>query len=195
MYDKSVKLNEWNEVKQITQKIDKKVYFKERDIFWLKIGENIGFEQNGKGNKFQRPVLVVKRYTNDMFLGIPLSTTLREGNFYFQFTFLENKISTALLVQHKLFSSKRFIKKIGKIDKDDFKCLKKKLHNLIFEEDFCPSKEGTIPKENCKDIIAENNVKVKNVKLTPPKKDGSSRRNIEHNYNQNSFKSKELKND
>jgi len=165
MYDKSLKLNSWNDVKINTQKIDKKVYFKERDIFWLKIGENIGFEQNGKGDKFQRPVLVVKRYTNDMFLGIPLSTTLREGSFYFQFSFLEDKISTALLVQHKLFSSKRFIKKIGKINENDFRKLKIKLHNLIFEEDFCPSKkEGTIPKENCIDIIAENSLKSKEMK-------------------------------
>ena len=165
MYDKSLKLNNWNDVKQNTQKTNKKVYFKERDIFWLKIGENIGFEQNGKGDKFQRPVLVVKRYTNDMFLGIPLSTTQREGSFYFQFTFLEDKISTALLVQHKLFSSKRFIKKIGKINENDFKELKKKLYDLIFEEDFCPSKkEGTIPKENCIDIIAENSLKSKEMK-------------------------------
>ena len=195
MYDKSLKLDTWNDVKQNTQKTDKKVYFKERDIFWLKIGENIGFEQNGKGDKFQRPVLVVKRYTNDMFLGIPLSTTLREGSFYFQFTFLDEKISTALLVQHKLFSSKRFIKKIGKINENDFKCLKKKLHDLIFEEDFCPSKkEGTIPKENCIGIIAESNLEVKNVKLTPSKKMGRPE-GIQNNNNKNSFKSKEYKND
>ena len=60
MYDKSLKLDNWNNVKQNTQKIDKKVYFKERDVFWLKVGENIGFEQSGKGDKFQRPVLVLK---------------------------------------------------------------------------------------------------------------------------------------
>ena len=79
-----------------------------------------------------------------MFLGIPLSTTLREGSFFFQFSFLENKISTALLIQQKLFSSKRIIRKIGKINKEDFYKLKVKLHNLIFE-DFCPQKERDDP--------------------------------------------------
>ena len=60
------------------------------------------------------------------------------------------EISTALLVQQKLFSSKRFIKKLGKINTNDFENLKQKLYNLIFDDDFCPSKnEGTIPKENC----------------------------------------------
>ena len=150
MYNKKQNLEKWNTLKQITQESNKKVYFKERDIFWLKVGENIGFEQNGKGDKFQRPVLVVKRYTNDMFLGIPLSTTSRDGSFFFQFSFKEDEISTALLVQQRLFSSKRCIKKIGKINQEDFRKLKQKLYDLIFDEDFCPSKEGTIPKENCK---------------------------------------------
>ena len=166
MDDKKQKLSNWNNLKQITQDNNKKVYFKERDIFWLKVGENIGYEQNGKGDKFQRPVLVLKRYTNDMFLGIPLSTTPRDGSFFFQFSFIEDKISTALLVQLRLFSSKRFIKKLGKINIDDFKDLKQKLYKLIFDDDFCSSKnEETIPKENCKVIIPKNLQTCKSLKL------------------------------
>jgi len=49
MYNKKQNLEKWNTLKQITEKSNKKVYFKERDIFWLKVGENIGFEQNEKG--------------------------------------------------------------------------------------------------------------------------------------------------
>jgi len=166
MNNKIQKLDRWNNVKQVTSESNKKVYFKERDIFWLKVGENIGFEQNGKGDKFQRPVLVVKRYTNDMFLGIPLSTTIREGSFFFQFSFIKDEISTALLVQQKLFSSKRCIKKIGKISENNFEKLKQKLYTLIFDDNFCPSKnEGTIPKENCKSIIAENSINSKSINL------------------------------
>ena len=125
--------NKWNIIKQDTQNIKNKVYFKQRDIFWAKVGQNIGYEQNGKGEQFARPVLIIKRYTNDMFLGIPLSTTLRNGSFYFQFTFKDDKISTALLVQHKLYSSKRLVKKIGMINKNDFANLQIKLKSLIFE--------------------------------------------------------------
>ena len=129
MIDKNY--NQWNEVEKLTETTSKKVFFKERDIFGVKIGENIGYEQNGKGDKFQRPVIIVRKYTNDMFLGVPLSTTLREGSFFFQFSFLEDKISTALLVQNKLFSSKRLMKKIGKINEKDFSEIKIRLKNLI----------------------------------------------------------------
>lgn len=149
------KYNDWNEVKKHTELLEKRVYFKERDIFWTRIGENIGFEQNGKGEEFQRPILIVKRYTNEMFLGIPLSTTQREGSFYFQFSFLESKISTALLVQHKLYSHKRLIKKIGMIAQNDFDKLKIKLHDLIFGENFCSSVKKSDPEGNCIPIITE----------------------------------------
>ena len=74
---------------------------------------------------------IIKKYSNDIFLGIPLTTTQREGSFYFQFEF-KNKISTAILVQHKLYSNKRLIKKMGMINKEDFIKLKEALNKLIF---------------------------------------------------------------
>jgi len=123
--------NEWNEVKKQLNNNTKKVYFKQRDIFWVSVGVNIGFEQDGKGDTFTRPVVVVKKYSNDIFLGVPLTTTQRDGSFYFQFEF-KTQISTALLVQHKLFSSKRLIKKIGMINKDDFLKLQETLKRLMF---------------------------------------------------------------
>lgn len=154
------KFNTWNEKKQELHNIEKLVNFREKDIFFVSLGENIGFEQNGKGQEFQRPVLVIKRYTNDMFLGVPLSTTLRDGSFYFKFSFLEDKKSTALLVQHKLYSSKRLIKKIGMINKTDFRNLQVKLHKLIFDEDFCSSKKSD-PEGNCNNIIPNSSEYVK----------------------------------
>ncbi len=66
-----------------------------------------------------------------MFLAVPLSTTKRDGSFFYQFSFLEDRISTALLVQNRLLSSKRLIKKIGKIEQKDFEKLKEKLIKLI----------------------------------------------------------------
>lgn len=116
----------WNEVKKDIGVAEDDIYFKERDIFWAKLGQNVGFEQNGKGNEFTRPVIVLKKYSKNMLLAIPLSTTPRDGSFFFQFEF-QNNISTALLVQNKLISSKRLAKKIGKIDKVNFEKLKEKI--------------------------------------------------------------------
>ncbi len=123
--------NKWNEVKKLTNDNKRILGIKAREIFWARIGQNIGFEQNGKGKEFIRPVLIYKKFTKDMFLGIPLSTSIKEGNFFYNFTFIENKPSSAILVQTKLFSTKRLLNKIGKIDEENFDKLKKKYLKLI----------------------------------------------------------------
>ena len=124
------KHNEWNEIKKELDSQNKNIIFKERDIFWVSIGENIGYEQNGKGEIFSRPVLVVKRFSRNMFFGVPLSTKIKDGNFFFEFELLGAK-SNALLVQCRLLDSKRLENKIGMIKKDDFEKLKIKLKELL----------------------------------------------------------------
>ena len=125
------KYNEWNEVKKIVDNRSNIINFKEREIYWARIGENVGFEQNGKGDEFSRPVLIVKKLNKHLFFGVPLSTSIKAGNYFHQFQFLEDKESTALLVQAKVFDIKRVDKKIGMINKDDFIELKNNLKELL----------------------------------------------------------------
>ena len=124
------KFDEWNEVKKSISQEKNVVYFKERDIFWASIGVNVGFEQDGKGDIFSRPVLILKKYSKNIFLGIPLSTKIKEGSFFFNFK-LNGKNSNALLVQSRIYDSKRLENKTGMISKDDFELLKRKFKDLI----------------------------------------------------------------
>jgi len=125
------KFDKWNEVKKRTNKKSQVVGFKTRDIFNIKMGFNVGFEQNGKGQDFIRPVLIYKKLTKDMFIGIPLTKTNRNGSFFYRFTFIDDVVSTAILVQSRLYSSKRLLNKIGKININDFKQLKEKYLKLL----------------------------------------------------------------
>ena len=122
--------DEWNAIKKTIDSTSNKVFFKEREIFWLSIGENIGFEQNGKGEIFSRPVLVLKKFSKNLFFGVPLSTQIKEGSFFFTFELLGRQ-SNALLVQGRLYDSKRLENKIGMIKTDDFTRLKKKFRELL----------------------------------------------------------------
>lgn len=124
------KFNDWNAVKQKLDKNYKNIIPKEREIYWASIGENIGFEQNGKSELFSRPILILKRFSKNMFFGIPLSTQIKEGSFFFEFELLEKK-SNALLVQGRLFDTKRLENRIGMMSKNDFINLKIKLRNLL----------------------------------------------------------------
>jgi mRNA interferase MazF len=126
--------NKWNEVKKDTQN-DKKIrLFKHRDIFFIKMGQNIGYEQNGKGSNFVRPVVVLKKITKDMFIGIPLSTQIKPGSWFYQFEFnTKDKISKniAIIPQIKMFSSQRLLNKIGVMPSNNFNELKEKVKNFI----------------------------------------------------------------
>jgi len=126
--------DQWNEIKKETQKDKIIVGFKNRDIFYIKMGQNIGFEQNGKGNKFVRPVVVLKKFNRYMFFGIPLSTQIKEGKFYHYFEFKKQRVTSkniALLSQLRLYSSNRLLNKIGVINQNDFDIIKNKIKTLI----------------------------------------------------------------
>ena len=126
------KFDDWNELKKQISSIDNSVKFKERDIFWISIGENIGSEQNGKGKEFARPVLIIKKLNNQLFFGVPLSTSIRNGTYFHTFSFIEEQQSSALLVQAKVFDIKRANQKLGMINKNDFIDVKEKLR-ILFE--------------------------------------------------------------
>lgn len=128
--------DEWNEVKKELTQNERKLGIKSREIFWVKIGQNIGFEQNGKGKNFARPVIVVRQLTKDLFLGIPTTTTLREDNDYFHkfnYTTYNNEAVNvcALILQVKVFSTKRVMNKIGMIHKEDFGTIIEKSKKLF----------------------------------------------------------------
>jgi mRNA-degrading endonuclease toxin of MazEF toxin-antitoxin module len=125
------KYDEWNVIKQkIDLKTTKIVIPKQREVYWASIGENIGNEQNGKGDIFSRPVLIIKRFSKSMFFGVPLSTQIKKGTFFYNFTFLD-KPSNALVVQGRLFDTKRLENRIGMIEKDDFTNIKQSLKELL----------------------------------------------------------------
>ena len=127
------KYDEWNEVKKKISIEDKKFTFKVREIYWLKVGQNIGYEVYGKGDDFLRPVLVFRKFSKDSFLGIPLTTQIKDDMFHYKFIPLhKEKENYAILSQIKLFSTKRIKVKMGKISNEDFEKLKVKLRELLY---------------------------------------------------------------
>ncbi|MCK4386848.1 MAG: type II toxin-antitoxin system PemK/MazF family toxin [Candidatus Pacebacteria bacterium] len=120
----------WNLEKIKTNSRDTNRSFHEREVWFIKIGKNIGFEQNGKGDQFLRPVIVYKKFSKNVFLGIPLTSIKKDGRFYFSFEF-KNKIGSAILSQIRLFDTKRLSYLIGRMSKKDFGGVKEKLIELL----------------------------------------------------------------
>lgn len=106
--------------------------FYEREIWYCHLGENVGFEQDGKGDDYLRPVVIIKKFNNEIFWGIPLTSTIKKSKYYFMINFSENnEKSSAILSQIKLIDAKRLSYKIGVVETGEFKLLTKKLKDLI----------------------------------------------------------------
>lgn len=56
------KFVDWTKLKIATHFSNKNVYFREGEIWWVSIGQNIGNEQNGKNTNFERSVLIFKKF-------------------------------------------------------------------------------------------------------------------------------------
>ena len=105
-------------------------YFKEGQIWWVSLGHNIGSEENGKNKKFERPVLILKRINKETFWALPTSTQIQKNKYRYIFNKGDKQYSIKL-AQIRLISSKRLIRFIHDIKKDDFKNIKNQLRNLI----------------------------------------------------------------
>ncbi|OHE09828.1 MAG: hypothetical protein A2513_10985 [Sulfurimonas sp. RIFOXYD12_FULL_33_39] len=126
--------DKWNEVKKETIQNKRKLGIKVREIFWVKIGQNIGDEEYGKGEMFSRPVIVVRQLTSDLFLGVPLTSTLKDDDYFHQFEFNNKKCivkNSAMILQLRTFSKKRITDKIGKVNMEDFKKIQDKITRMI----------------------------------------------------------------
>jgi glycerol-3-phosphate cytidylyltransferase len=121
----------WNIKKKQLENASKLKTFKERDILLMSVGQNIGYEQFGKGEEFLRPVLVYKKFNAQTFLAIPLTSKQKDKKYYFSFTFIENKISTANFSQIKTMDIKRVKYKMGKMYYKDFNMLENKLKAFL----------------------------------------------------------------
>ena len=92
--------------------------FKENEIWWCYVGENVGVEVNGKNEQFTRPIFILKKYDKYSFLGLSLTTKNKEGSWFVLITF--NGIDqTVVLSQGRVYDYRRFKEKIGELNEKD----------------------------------------------------------------------------
>jgi mRNA interferase MazF len=108
-----------------------RAFFHEREVWFASIGVNIGFEQDGKHEKFLRPVIVVKKFNNEVCWGIPTTKKDKTGSYYFPFEYQKGEYTTAILSQLRLIDSKRLDYKIGVMKQADFSKMKKRLISFL----------------------------------------------------------------
>jgi len=122
--------NSWNTSKQRLNNKNGDVFFYEREIWWCSIGVNIGHESDGKHSYFERPVLILKIVGKELFWGIPLTSSIKINRFHAQI-WVNDNLSSAMITQMRIFSSKRLLRKMGSIDKHDYLVVKTSILNIL----------------------------------------------------------------
>jgi mRNA-degrading endonuclease toxin of MazEF toxin-antitoxin module len=120
----------WNELKTRLQRKKNQFVFNGGDIWFCSLGLNLGHEEDGKGDVFLRPVVILKKINNDTFLAIPLTTKEKIGNRYYSFDFGEKRV-TAILAQVRLLDGKRLWRKKGVMAQTQFFEMMKKFKALF----------------------------------------------------------------
>ena len=135
MNDKIENIDKWNEVKKQIEQSKRKLGIKPREIFWVKIGQNIGDEEYGKDKNFARPVIIINKLTNGLFVGVPLTSTIKNNDYFhtFEYTNKQNGLTTnsAMILQLKVFSTKRVMNKVGVINQNDFENIIVKSQKIV----------------------------------------------------------------
>lgn len=104
--------------------------FKQREVWWCSIGVNIGHEEDGKSDRFTRPVLIIRKFNAQLFLGVPLTTQVKPNPFYYPIHF-HDKEQCIMLSQLRLWDSRRLSNRLGWLPKDQFDEIRKAIRDMI----------------------------------------------------------------
>ena len=128
--------DEWNLEKQkIHYKKDgKKFWFEEREVWWCSFGVNIGVEIDGKTKNFNRPALIVRVFNKGGLYVLPITTKRKDDKFHFllkDFSERQKDFNSVVLTQLKFISSKRLLRKIDVVSKNEFSQIKERVKCFI----------------------------------------------------------------
>lgn len=120
----------WNKIKKKLDSENKKYFFKQWDIWRVSFWLNIWNESCGKGEKFRRPVLIIKKLSWNSCIVLPLTTKIKTWTWFekFDFAWVE---SVAMLYQIRMINTNRFQHRLWTLDEKDFDKIKEKLKLLL----------------------------------------------------------------
>ena len=122
----------WNKIKKDTQSVDDYLpLYHERQIRWCRLGANIGFEQDGTGEGFSRPVLILKGFNRHVCVVLPLTTSTKENKYYVPISIIDGRKASVIISQIRLIDTKRLDKQIATLDKKIFSSIRKTVKDML----------------------------------------------------------------
>ena len=120
----------WNKVKKQAHAESPRLYTV-REIWWCRLGVNVGTEQDGSGEKFLRPVVIMKGFGPEACLIIPLTTSAHENPLRVPIGLIEGQRARANLSQIRVVDTRRLVEKVGFLENSIFLELRKAAGEIL----------------------------------------------------------------
>ncbi len=121
----------WNMNKKLIHADNDNKLYRTRDIWWCSLGVNIGFEEDGTGNTGERPVVIVRGFSKQVCLIMPLTSSEKSNPYYISLGIVNGRKAFVITSQIRLIDTKRLINKIGVVDQDLFETIRKAAKNFF----------------------------------------------------------------
>lgn len=123
--------DEWNICKKRINDSRYKRFYKERDIWWCSLGANIGSEQDGKNDQYQRPVLIVRGLSSEICIIVPITSSLKHHPYRVSIGLIQGVDAKVIVSQLKVIDVKRLTDKICMVNSHTFDVIKKSIRDLF----------------------------------------------------------------
>jgi mRNA interferase MazF len=123
--------DQWNNLKKNLHNKGENKFYHPRDIWWCNLGVNVSFEQDGSGAEYERPVVIIRGFSLQVCLIVPLTTSRKENPYYVPIGLVEGKNAQAIILQVRLIDTKRLSDKIGWLEADAFEEIIKAVKGLL----------------------------------------------------------------
>lgn len=120
----------WNEVKKKTENEVNRLYTV-REIWWCRLGINIGTEQDGKGGWYVRPCIILRGFGSSACLIVPITKSKREHVLRVPIGMVAGYEAKANVSQIRVIDTKRLTRKVCFLDKAVFEELRKTIKTLL----------------------------------------------------------------
>jgi mRNA interferase MazF len=123
--------DKWNKQKKEIHNTGENKFYKPKEVWWCNLGVNVGFEQDGSGELNERPVVILRGFSSQVCLIVPLTTSKKRNKYHFDLGIVGDSQAFAIISQIRLIDTKRLSNRITILNKGVFNSMKKTVKELL----------------------------------------------------------------
>ncbi|MEK7062928.1 MAG: type II toxin-antitoxin system PemK/MazF family toxin [Patescibacteria group bacterium] len=121
----------WNKKKQIIHHENESKLYHARELWWCSLGVNVGSEQDGTGDNYDRPVLIITGLSKQTCMVVPLTSSPEIHKMRVPIGEVQGANASVIISQIRVVDTKRLIYKIGFLNKKNFEVVTKTVKGLL----------------------------------------------------------------